>query len=401
MQEKDLSDYGKIEFRGCYLHPEKPAARKCTRCMKPTCFSCSNEYKGKWYCPACLEAVKAWHEARGSSKKRVKEKKSREPATARGRVPGRSTGTGSVLPIPPASAGRSRALDVSQVTVEAKGQPGSGRPAPPPLTKAPLSSYPEPPPTIADLPRQASGPGMTTGDNARPEGRVPTKTKGPQAVKRPSRQVADASAISSRQHAVSRPRTARPAARRKERGSLRIKIANVFDRDKFRQAVSSLPYGIIAGIVAFGFWLVFTFIRRQWIQISVLTAGIAIGWALFSGSTAKRQLGRKVWRKPLPPIWAGVTSVVVLGILFPAAEYLAFMAVSPEPISSWGEFVARYFRALDWLLIVSGFVLAFAVPYFLNLGVRTKRVKAAREEKGGGNPEASPDRATPGEELPS
>lgn len=387
MQEKDDSTYGKISFRGCYLHPDRPATSKCTRCLRPSCFTCSKEYDGKSYCPTCFEAVKAWH-VQHSPKSEDKARKRRPAAPVTGHRPTLRAAGSEALPIPPASARRSEALDVSQVTIDSKGNVTGGGSDAPPVTAAPPSGSvgSKPAPAAEEFSReQESGP-----DEAFRLTAEPARSTASESLEFPAwrttEQVAETRESTTGQDAVPGQLAAGPT------------LANVAKAGNFKQAMSSLPIGIVFGVVVFGFWITLAVIRKQWTQISVLTVGIAIGWALFKGSGSKARLRRKAWRKPLPPAWAGVASVVVLGLLFPVAEYLAFKAVSPEVASSWHEFAALCFNTTGWVYVACGFALAFAVPFLLKGG---KPIKALRKKKVSAGPAVFLDSAASREKPPA
>lgn len=137
-----------------------------------------------------------------------------------------------------------------------------------------------------------------------------------------------------------------------------------------RQILFAVPYGLIASAGVLAIWLLIVFVRRQWSQFAILTAALAMSWALFKGTTIKKRDGKPVYDAPPKSLWLALTAIVILMVLTPIAELLAHALLyrGPDldkPLSGFG---ANYFGALGGLELFVAFVLAFAVPFFLSAG---------------------------------
>ena len=238
--------------------------------------------------------------------------------------------------------------------------PAAGRPA---KNKEKL---PLPSPDGIEKPRKKAHPGIPAGTSPPAGERLAKVRKSRQSVSEPLA-AAGASVASG-----IRARTER----------LREGLAG-FYRKTGRQLLSSIPYGLAAGLGLLLLWLLVSFLehyvgkRYGWNQVPVLTIGIVVPWALFKGSTARKRAGQRVWRKAPRPIWISTVSVLILGALFPLTEYLAFRIIQQGTSVHFGAFLGDHMRPLDIIVVVCAFLLAFVMPFLLrkelSRGARRKR----------------------------
>lgn len=140
-------------------------------------------------------------------------------------------------------------------------------------------------------------------------------------------------------------------------------------RQALRQVLYALPLAVAACIFAFGFWLLFAYFRHRWTQVSVFTAGMLVPLVLYKSTTIKTKLGRKVWKKPPPPLYLSITSTAILLVFTPVFEVISFYVTYRLELNpTFSNFSAQYLRPLDWVLIVCGLGLSFVFPFFLKLG---------------------------------
>ncbi|GEM_PF-5482467 len=158
----------------------------------------------------------------------------------------------------------------------------------------------------------------------------------------------------------------------KEAGGISAERVAGFETDIPRQLLLGFAYGMTGGIITYALWLFLASIRNNWSQLTVMTAGIMIPWFLFKGTTAKKRLGVPVYRKSPPAIWMALISLLIMLVMFPIAEYLAFKtAYTPSPTANpLGGFISQNFRGVDIAMIALGFLFSFGVPFFLKLGER-------------------------------
>ena len=136
------------------------------------------------------------------------------------------------------------------------------------------------------------------------------------------------------------------------------------------QFAHSLPYGVGAGIIVAALWLLFAMVAKQWSQIAVFTMGIVVPWAFYKGSTMRKKDGERVWSKAPRPLLLAIPSVVVVAAITPAMEWLAFKLIygaNPARLP-FSDFMERYFKGLDWVLVGAGIALAFLIPFMLKSG---------------------------------
>jgi hypothetical protein len=126
-------------------------------------------------------------------------------------------------------------------------------------------------------------------------------------------------------------------------------------------------YALAAGVLVTAAWLLIALGAKQWTQISVLTLGIAVPWALFNATTRRKYLGTRVWRETPPVIFmSAVSSAIVIAftlLMEVFARWLIFGAKFPM-----SDFAQRYFKTTDWILIVCGLMLSALTPFVLKFG---------------------------------
>jgi hypothetical protein len=152
------------------------------------------------------------------------------------------------------------------------------------------------------------------------------------------------------------------------------------------QLFNAVPYGVLAGVGVYAFWLLTALIRRQWVQTSVLTAGLAIPWALFRGSTVKKKYGRRVYDKAAPASWTALTAEVIMVVLFFCAEVGGYLIVyrGSNLANHFHDFVKAYTKPLDIVQIALGFAIALVLPYLFKR-YEGEPVRAIRK-RGSGEP---------------
>jgi hypothetical protein len=310
-------------WRACYRHPKKPAIRDCADCGKPICSVCTRESGDPALCPSCKEASEA---------------ADRTPEAP-------------VIEIPRVERSP---LTVSEVTIHDNGQieaPAGGKGGA--LGDDAITT----PPTITE--EEVSIPDVEPEEPVR---RPIVKRRIPKEVKPRAR--APVKRVSAKP--VQKERKAkREEARKKPGPSTLVKLAPII-----KQLKAAFPYGLIAGIGVLGLWLILASIRHSWTQAAVFTMGIAVPWALTKGSTVKKKAGIRVWKGPPHPAWIGLSAAAVMLLLVPLAEFFAYMIVmrGAHLLDPGSKFMSQYFDPTGIFLIVSGFVLAFGVPYVLRMG---------------------------------
>lgn len=137
-----------------------------------------------------------------------------------------------------------------------------------------------------------------------------------------------------------------------------------------RQLYYALPFALLAGVVIYAFWIFLAFLRRQWVQTSVLTAGIAVPWALYKGTTFKKQHGKPIYENSPKAIYMASASLLVMAILFICAQYAAFAVVyrGSDLANPFSLFLKANSSPLDIVQIVLGFLFSVSLPYWLKLG---------------------------------
>lgn len=307
-------------WRPCYLHSTRPAIGECERCGKPICSACVAGSGDERCCPPC------------SRKPAGREKQAVED----------------LPPIPPSPTPRAPdSFRVGEVTIHADGtveapetRP-SGVSGPTPIVETPPHGRPAPPPKEAPVERSTEKP----------------KAK-PDSKKRPVK---------------SEKKAAAPGNRVKER------IGEIAASNRtFRQLYYALPFALLAGVIIYAFWIFLALLRRQWVQTSVLTAGITVPWALYKGTTFRKQYGKPIYGNSPKAIYMALASFAVMAILFICAEYLAFVVVyrGSDLLNPFHLFLKANTDIMDIAQIVLGFLLSVSLPYWLKLG-EGKRPKSS------------------------
>ncbi len=154
-----------------------------------------------------------------------------------------------------------------------------------------------------------------------------------------------------------------------------------------RQLLNSLPYGIGAGLVVSAAWLMAALFMRQWNQVSAFTLGITVPWALYKGTTMKKQMGIPVWRRAPSPGYVSLVSGPLTVAMIALMEYAAFRILyrsSTLTTSRPSDFAARWLGPTGWVLIGCGIALAFLVPFLLSAGESLTAPSRRGKQEGGG-----------------
>lgn len=338
----------------------------CRRCGKPICSACSTESGMEGCCPAC-----------------GKKPTQKDKATAAKSGPA----------VPPSPNSRtSRALHVGEVTVHADGT----------VETQDVSPVEESKPTTAGKPGETAsrGSGVLDLEGRTKRGKGPEYTSGITRASPPAHEddisllgiinssVSPASVPSepstgsvSESGAESLPeeRSAK-AGEKSTRGNstaentrTRTRVGKIVSSNRtLQQLYYALPFAFLAGVLIYAFWILLALLRRQWVQTSVLTAGIAVPWALYKGTTFRKRLGKPLYDNSPGAFYIASVSLVVMAILFVLAEYIAFAVIyrGSDLKDPFKLFVDANTGAMDIVQVVMGFSLAFALPFWLKLGER-------------------------------
>jgi hypothetical protein len=324
-------------FRGCYLHPRRPAIRNCINCERPICALCEEESGDVLLCLPCWEKLEAEEEAAAA-----------DPLKKAKFVP------------PPK---RSAASIVGEVTIFTDGSvvvPEEEEPA-----------RPEPEEEQEPVAEEAAVETVAPSGADGPVVKRPLERKPLPTAKKFSHVPAKGPAARARREA-GEPEPAMPA---RERVKIEKRPVRRPREPKVRtgpvvQLTYSIPYGVGAALVVAGAWLLFSMIAKQWSQISVFTIGIAVPWAFYKGSTIRKKNGERVWSTAPKPLWVAIPSVIVVAAITPAMEWFAFKLIygtNPAALP-FSDFMERYFKGLDWALVAFGLALAFLIPFMLKSG---------------------------------
>lgn len=376
-----------VEFRGCYLHPSRPAIRDCINCERPVCSLCEEESGDPLLCAPCKEEldrlesgvpVPFGREDLGKTAVRktsvdvsevtvladgeVIEPDRPEPPGAAVTEPEPEKPTGRKAPAAPESEGRPPTVEARKVK----------RPLPPELRSI------RRPATASTRKERAPSPGngkrAPTGEPPPAAPAIPDVEEKPGPVKRePAR--------------AGRP----PRERRAERPA-RVKEARPKREPRYydgpvMQVLSGLPVALGTAVAVSALWLLFAFLARQWSQVAVFTLGIAVPWSYYKGTTLRKKAGVPVWTEPPGPLLVAVPSLVIVAAITVPLQLLAFKVIygSNRARLPFSDFMDRFFTSLDWLLLAFGLVLAFVVPFLLAAGGSLAR-PARFERRGGGGP---------------
>ena len=339
------------QFKGCYLHPKRPAVRQCMKCERPICKLCEQESGDRLICLPCKE--------------QIEEEMSPTALKAGGFAapPRRET------PVDISDVivfGDGRVETVAQETAPAEPEPTpeelaeslplvNVEPPPSKRVRKPIKREPEPEkaPEPAPRKRRAAAVAAVPAPEAAPE---PVDEELPQRME--PRLRARAAAMKA---ALKRPpKPEKPPKPKKER---KIRTGPL------RQTLGALPYGILAALVVAGVWLIFPIFHR-WNQLSIFTIGIAVPWALFRGSTRRKVKGERVWWWATRPLWLAIPSLVIVAGITPAVEYAAYRIMygaNPGHLP-FGDFAKLFFNSTSWAILIVAGLVAFALPFFMSLG---------------------------------
>ena len=147
------------------------------------------------------------------------------------------------------------------------------------------------------------------------------------------------------------------------------------------QIFYALPYGLGAGVLVAGVWLLIALFSKQWTQVSIFSLGLVVPWALFNSTTRKKRRGRRVWMEP-PPVWmVSAVSFAIVAVLTLLLELLAYKVVygSNPARLPFSDFVRRYMKSADWFLVACGLALALLVPFILKIGAGWSKPSLGRK----------------------
>jgi len=344
---------GVKHITSCYLHEGRPAVRDCLKCGRPICSQCSQEGDNTALCISCAE--------KQAAKGRRKEKTPRRPRRKGAVEPGVPVAKGTAAPV---GAPDLKAAPPPPPTDGAAGTSSadSGWQTVAPPVQAGVPGAP------AQRPAPARGPLPAPSRTARAEGFPSPVDTGKTGMRKEEHIERTRSRVAERQRITSEPNKVAGAVTDK----LRAWAVAMFPAGgKARQMIFALPYALIAGVGVLAFWLMLAYVSHQWSQYSILVAGVAISWALFKGTTLKKKDGVRVYENPPSSFLMAVTSIVILAVLTPIVEMIAYAIIYSgsnafrDPLSHFGN---TYFRAFDDVKIFFGFALAFVLPFFLNAG---------------------------------
>jgi hypothetical protein len=324
-------------FRGCYLHPRRPAIRNCINCERPICALCEEESGDVLLCLPCWEKLEAEEEAAAADplkKAKFVPPPKRSAASIVGEVTIFTDGS-VVVPEEEEPARPEPEEEQEPVAEEAAVETVAPSGADGPVVKRPLERKPLP-----TAKKFSHVPVKPLADGAEPEAREPEP------------------AMPARARVTIETKAARQAR------ESRVRTGPVI------QLLYSIPYGVGAAVVVAGAWLVFGLIAKQWSQISVFTLGIAVPWAFYKGSTLRKVKGERVWSAASKPLLLAIPSVIVVAAVTPAMEWFAYKLIyGANPLRlPFSDFMERYFKGLDWALVAFGLALAFLLPFMLKSG---------------------------------
>lgn len=378
-----------IEFRECYLHPSRPAIRDCINCERPICALCEEESGDVLLCLPCKEELE----------------KLETPGVA---VPFKKDDLR-------VAGSRATPIDIGEVTIM---QDGSVVEAPEPIKKKPEEKPPagtkrkpiahakaeiKPQPSKEKEAGDTEEPARKVKRPLPPEMRtlrkpspVPPPRRRPSA-EAPEREQAraqeapdgeeSAAVPEGEPETVKRPARSRPAERAVKTRQPRPKRESKLHEGPLAQLLSGLPFGLAAALAVSGVWLLFAFIAKQWSQIAIFTLGIAVPWAIYKGTTVRKHAGIPIWKEPSQPLWVGIASLALVAALTVPLQLLAFQVIygSNPARLPFSDYMDRFFKGVDWLLLIFGLLLAFIVPFVLKEGAgwrkpARKRVQAAEDD---------------------
>ena len=346
-------------FRGCYIHPRRPAIRNCINCERPICMLCEEESGDALLCLPCKEALEA--EEASASTDPLKSAKFVAPPKRSAAMVGEVTILSDGTIVGPGGGRRTRGRSRNRITEDAvrkaeKRPPGKKSPKKPPECNATSTRGAHP---AVKRPRSSEGRlsqrlqrWTVPGRQARPWDEAAARSRGRGRPIRERR----TSASGASQGEETEPRAAA--------------VRELHDRPCAQFAGFSLPYGSRRG-QSRGVWLLFALIAKQWSQIAVFTLGIVVPWAFYKGSTMRKGRRRARLDKVTPaPRARDPVGGSRRGADRPGEEWLAYKVIyGANPAKfPFSDFMERYFKGLDWVLIVAGVALAFLIPFMLKSG---------------------------------
>ncbi|MHB8895599.1 MAG: hypothetical protein ACYC99_10545 [Candidatus Geothermincolia bacterium] len=348
-----------MEFRGCYLHPTRPAVRNCINCERPICTLCEEESGDPLLCPPCKEELEQ-EEPSG-----VAVPFTRDDLNVAERP--------------------SAPFQVGELTVFQDGRvlaPREQEAAAPSAEQPPGRAGETAPSEVSAKAEESGG-----GTERKPADRKKTRRRLPPEMRtihqaeapvehREAREAADAGETRGTTTARARKERAAEAELKKRTGPA-------------AQVLNGLPFGIVTAIAVSGVWLLFAFLAKQWSQIAIFTLGIAVPWAFYKGTTVRKYAGVPIWTEPSKPLWIAIPSLVIVAALVVPLQLLAFkMIYGSNPAKlPFGDFVERFFKVPDWILLICGLLLAFCVPFLLRAGAGWSKPARKREKLAGGEAE--------------
>ena len=396
-------------FRGCYLHPDRPAVRNCASCGRPVCLRCLKQGGDPLLCRPCSLKKDSGKEGRESGiytpppppRRETPPLVSELTVLDNGRVIPPVTPRSEEGPQEPAlvedlEASRRKA-EPGSVRRKAEGEPGEpsvrGSVATSPMNMrrkakeepgepVPRGAEPgkEPPVFSRTLPAHGSASekkrreASSRGTSPSPRGAEPGKEP-PSPETRPVRLTGGAR---ERMEKVTEQEEAGQTAPPGEKPWLKPTGVP-------KQLLGALPYAVGGGLLVAGLWLMLALINKQWSQVSAFTVGIVIPWSMYKGSTRRKRSGRPVWTEAPPPVWMSLISGPLAVSIILLMEYLAYeILYRTNPRVPFREFIQLFFRWTDWLLAACGVALAFLVPFLLSYGDRWGAPSSTRKREPSG-----------------
>lgn len=346
---------GEESWRSCYRHKNRVAIRDCACCGRPICRECESESGDNLLCLPCKQELKVIEE----------EKTPEEPGELELRK----------------GSDRAR-LDLSDITVFEDGT--IINPKPEPLAEVlPLEEEPEEEPagSGAEIPAEDENKKVEEEDrfaealeSGAVEEDVRVETQSGAASAGP---VETAVVDSTERRAVKDrfPRLGIPKRRR-------LKEEGFVPGGPGKQLLYALPYALLTAGALTGVWLLVAVLAKNWSQASVFSTGIAVPWVLYKCTTMKKHYGRPVWNEPPPAVMMSVISGAIILVCIPFMEYSAFRIISKDnAFLPWSDFMVRYFKPIDWVLIVGAVLLAFLIPFVSGKGRDVRKPEFKKNQR--------------------
>jgi hypothetical protein len=379
-----------MEFQGCYLHPSRPAVRKCLNCERPICKLCEEESGDPLFCLPCKEELEKTDESvvvpftkddlAVAEKRRTPFDVGEVTIFGDGRV---------VAPEEEPAKPVTEEAPVSRRTKPDEGTTTTGTREKPARVKHPLPdelkrAKPPRPPSAEELAREKAE------KRAALYGRIPGARKAA-AVKDSVEEMASKAATAIKPaferpaEEAEKPEPARPSRQKVKREKTK-RVKREWN-GPVPQMFSGMFFGLIAAVVLSVAWLVFAFLARQWSQVVVLTLGIVVPWASYKGMTVRKRHGKRIWDEPLQPLWIGIPSLILVTAIAVPLQLAAFQVIYGANTARlpFSDFMDRFFGPIDWVLLALGLGFAFFTPYLLERwGADWKKSARRRDGKPGG-----------------